>query len=165
MLRRIFLSLLPSTVTVAAVASAVQPVAAAEQGGTSAARRAPSFPEPDPIVIDSATIDRCRTLLDAVSRGTFDRSQLTPTLNAFVPADAFAGAPALLEPLGAPQSMYPFEKSITAYQTSTYFRVRYPNEILSWVVSVDADNRITGLSLRHSLTNLIFSVVSRNIQY
>ncbi|HEX3369952.1 MAG TPA: hypothetical protein VHS56_10285, partial [Candidatus Cybelea sp.] len=164
LLRRIFLSLLPSTVTVASAASAVQPVSA-QQGGSTPMNRMQPFPEPDLIVIDSATMDRGRALLDAVTRGTFDRSELAPELEAFVPPSAFASAPALLEPLGTPQSIFAFEKSITAYQTSTYFRVHYPNQILTWVVSVGANNRITGLSLRHSLTNLIFSVVSRNIQY
>ncbi|HEY2554465.1 MAG TPA: hypothetical protein VGI15_04370 [Candidatus Cybelea sp.] len=165
MLRRIFLSLLPSTVTVVAAASAVEPVSAQQQGGSAPMNRMPPFPEPDPIVIDSATMDRGRALLDAVTRGTFDRSELAPELEAFVPPSAFASAPALLEPLGTPHSIFAFEKSITAYQTSTYFRVRYPNQILTWVVSVGADNRITGLSLRYSPMHLIFNVVLRNILY
>jgi hypothetical protein len=122
-------------------------------------------PEPDPIEVDGATMERARQLLGAVAAGTFDRSELIPELDAFVQADAFAKAPALLDTLGTPQSMYAFEKRITADQTSTYFRVRYPEQILTWVVSVDADSRITGLCLRRSLTSSIFCVVYREVHY
>jgi hypothetical protein len=40
-----------------------------------------SLPEPEPIVVDQATFDRARRLLDAVAHGTFDRSELAPQLS------------------------------------------------------------------------------------
>jgi hypothetical protein len=138
-------------------------ISTAEVAGLFSASAA--IPEPDPIVIDAATMDRARRLLDAVARGTFDRSELAPQLDAFLPPNVFAGAPTVVDTLGTPQSMFPFEKRIMADQTSLYFRVRYPKEILTWVVSVDADNRITGLSLRRGPRNRIFSVVYRDVQY
>lgn len=161
MLRRFFLTALPSSV--ALTISGLQPVAAAEQ--PAAPPNTPSFPEPAPIVVDPATTERAQRLLDAVARGTFDRSQLSPQLDAFLPTTIFASGVPFVSALGSPQSMFAFEKRITADQTSTYFRVRFSKEVLTWVVSVDADNGITGLSLRRSPNNRIFSVVYRDIQY
>jgi hypothetical protein len=162
MVRRFFVSALSSVAALAA--SAVYSGAAAEAQNGPANMRMPSFPEPEPIVVDSAAFERARGLLDAVAQGTFDRSELAPQMN--VPAQAFVHGAALVSALGAPQSMYAFEKDITAQQTSTYFRVRYPNEILTWVVSEDAADRITGLVLRRSPSYVIFGVVwFSNIRY
>jgi hypothetical protein len=130
-----------------------------------AANPRPPIPEPEPIVIDSAMMDRARWLLDAVAGGTFDRCELAPQLDDFLPPQVFVNAPTIVGPLGTPQSMFAFEKRIMADQTSVYFRVRYPKEILTWIVSVDPDNRITGVSLRRGPGNRIFSVVYRDVQY
>ncbi|HKE36373.1 MAG TPA: hypothetical protein VKB39_03025 [Candidatus Baltobacteraceae bacterium] len=35
-----------------------------------------------------------------------------------------------------------------ANETSTFFRVKYPNEILTWVFSVDDQNRIVNATVR-----------------
>ncbi|HEY2473485.1 MAG TPA: hypothetical protein VGI19_01670 [Candidatus Cybelea sp.] len=163
MVRRFFVSAV-STV-VALTASALYP------GGAAKAQSAPrrtgmpfSFPEPEPIVVDQATFDRARELLDAVAHGTFDRSELSPELSDVTP-DFFAKAPTVVGSLGPPRSMFPFEKRITADKTATFFRVRYPKEILTWVVGVDAANRINQLSLRRGPESNIFSVVYRDIGY
>lgn len=157
MLRRRFLSTIPSTVALAA--AALQPAVA--ENATQSASPWPSFGEPEPIEVGAATSERARALLDAVASGTFDRSELLPALDAFVPAKAFASGAILVSALGQPQSMFAFEKRIMADQTSTFFRVRFPNQVLTWVVSVDPQNRIAGLSLRRSLNYKIFSVVRR----
>jgi hypothetical protein len=162
MVRRFFLSAFSSVVALAA--SALYSSAAAKAQNTTNTRM-PSFPEPKPILVESATLERARRLLDAIARGTFDRSELAPQLNAFVRPKAFVNGATLVSALGAPESMFAFEKRITADQTSTYFRVRYPKEILTWVVSVDAGNRITGLSLQRGPNNIIFGVVWRDIRY
>ncbi|HLY02893.1 MAG TPA: hypothetical protein VKR56_10440 [Candidatus Cybelea sp.] len=154
MVRRFFISAFSSVVGLAA--SAFDPVAAAEPQ---------RFPEPGPIVVDAATVERARRVLDAVAQGTFDRSELMPQLDAFVEPEAFVDGAVLVSAFGPPRSMFAFEKRITADQISTFFRVRFPNDVLTWVVSVDATNKITGLSLRRSLNHLIFSVVYRDVQY
>jgi hypothetical protein len=164
MVRRLFVSALSSAVAV--LASALY------SGGAAKAQNAPpqprsgrSFPEPEPIVVDQATADRARHLLDAVAHGTFDRSELMPQLDAFASPDSFVNGAAFVSALGTPQSMFPFEKRIMADQTWTFFRVRYPNEILTWVVGVDPGNQVTLLDLRYSPNNHIFAVTWRNIQY
>jgi hypothetical protein len=164
MVRRFFVSVFSSVV--AATASALGSAGAAKaQTAPAQPRAAMSFPEPEPIAVDQATADRARVLLDAVTRGTFDRSELIPQLDAFVGPDAFPFGATLLSALGVPQSMYPFEKRIMAGQTWTFFRVRYPKEILTWVVGVDPTNRITLLDLRRGPGNHIFDIAWRDIQY
>lgn len=123
------------------------------------------FREPDPIVIDGAMLERARGLLEAIAQGTFDRSELLPELDDFVRPEAFVNGAALVSALGTPEAMFAFEKRITADQTSTYFRVRYHKEALTWVVSVDAANRITGLSLRRGPNDTIFGIVWRDVRY
>jgi hypothetical protein len=164
MVRRLFVSAFSSVVAVTAP-TLCSVGAAKAQNAPPQPRHGMSFPEPEPIVVDQATADRARGLLDAVTHGTFDRSELISQLDAFVGPNAFPFGATLLSALGPPQSMYPFEKRIMADQTWTFFRVRYPKQILTWVVGVDPANRITLLDLRRGPTNHIFSVTWRNIQY
>jgi hypothetical protein len=51
--------------------------------------------------------------------------------------------------------MHPYEKRIRAEQTLTYFLVRYPKEILTWVVGIDAakSNYSTLASTKSKLHN------------
>jgi hypothetical protein len=107
MVRRFFISAFSSVTALAA--SALNPAAAAETQNATTQTRMPSFPEPDPIVLDSATADRARGLLDAIAHGTFDRSELAPQLGEVSP-DFFAKGAAYVSALGPPQSMYPYEK-------------------------------------------------------
>jgi hypothetical protein len=67
--------------------------------------------------------------------------------------------------LGSPQSMYPYEKRIRAEQTLTYFLVRYPKEILTWVVGVNAANQITLLSLQRSPSYKLFCIAWKDYGY
>jgi hypothetical protein len=163
MVRRLFVSSLSSVAALAA--SALYSTAAAEAQSVPGNTRMPSLPEPEPIGVDDATLDRARSILNAVSQGTFDRSELLPQLNAFVVPETFAEGATVLSALGAPKSMFAFEKCITADQTSTYFRVYYPTEVLTWVVSVNPKNQITGLCLRRGPENRLFCVLWRNIEY
>jgi hypothetical protein len=162
MVRRFFISAFPTVI--ALTASALDPAVAAETQNATMQTRMPSFPLPDPIALDSATVDRARRLLDAIAHGTFDRSELAAQLSDVSP-DFFAKAAASVSALGPPQSMYPYEKRIRAEQTLTYFLVRYPKEILTWVVGIDAANQITLLSLRRSQSYIIFSVAWKNYGY
>jgi hypothetical protein len=122
-----------------------------------------SFPEPDPIFLDPPMLARARRLLDAVTHATFDRSELAPQLA--VSSDFFVKGAALVSALGPAQSMYPYEKRIRAEQTLTYFRVRYPKEVLTWIVGVDAANRITLLSLQRSPSYQVFIVAWKDYGY
>ena len=162
MVPRFFISAFSSVI--AFTASAFDPAAAAETQNATMQTRMPTFPEPDPIVLDSATVDRARRLLDALAHGTFDRSELAPQLGDVSP-DFFAKGAAYVSALGPPQSMYPYEKRIRAEQTLTYFLVRYPKEVLTWVVGVDAANRITLLSLQRSPSYAIFTLAWKNYGY
>lgn len=164
MIRRLFVSAFSSVVAIAA--SALYLGGAAEaRNATSRPRPRMSFPEPERIVVDQATADRASGLLNAVAQGAFDRSDLMPQLDAFVDPDFSVKGAATVSALGLPQSMFPFEKRIMADQTWTFFRVRYPKEILTWVVGVDPENRITLLDSRRGPSNHIFNVAWRNIQY
>lgn len=163
MVRRFFISAFSSVTALAA--SALYPAAAADAQNAPMQTRMPSFPEPDPIVVDDAMVDRARRLLDAVAHGTFDRSELAPQLNANVGPDFFVRGAALVSALGPPQSMYPYEKRIRAEQTLTYFLVRYPKEILTWLVGVDAASRITLLSLQRSPSYKIFCLAWKDYGY
>jgi hypothetical protein len=161
--RRLFVSAFSSVVAIASALCSAGPAKAQDAPAQPRARM--SFPEPEQIFVDQAIADRARGLLDAVAHGTFDRSELIPQLDAFVGPNAFPFGAMLLSALGAPQSMYPFEKRILAGQTWTFFRVRYPKEILTWVVGIDPANRITLLDLRRGPGNHIFHVAWRDIQY
>lgn len=164
MVRRLFVSAFSSVVAVSA--STLYSVGVAKaQNAPPQPRLRMSFPEPDPIVIDEATSDRARVLLDAITHGTFDRSELMPQLYANVSPDFFVRAAVSVSALGVAQSMFPFERRITADQTWTFFRVRYPKEILTWVVGVDPENQITLLDLRRGPTYQIFNLTWRNIEY
>jgi hypothetical protein len=165
MVRRVFVSAVSSVV--ALNVAALHPAGRADaQNAPRQQGMPPSFPpEPEPIVLDPTTVDRARRLLDAVAHGTFDRSELAPPLDANVRPDFFVKGATLVGALGSPQSMYPYEKRIRAEQTLTYFLVRYPKEILTWVVGVDAANRITLLSLQRSPSYRIFSLAWKDYGY
>jgi hypothetical protein len=162
MVRRFFVASLSSV-----VASLVPAISRedADRDQSALAPRTWTLPEPEPLAVDPAITDRARRILAAVTGGTFDRSELMPQLDDFVPARAFVSGAALLTALGPPQSMFAFEKRLLADETSTFFRVHYRNAILTWVVSLDDAQKITGLSLRRSPNKIIFGVVYRNIQY
>lgn len=113
MVRRLFVSALSSVVALAA--SAVYSKRPAKAQTAPPNMRMLHFPEPEPIVVDPAIFERARTLLDAVARGTFDRSELAPELNASVPPQMFVNGAALVSALGDPQSMFAFQKCITAF--------------------------------------------------
>ncbi|MGC9993390.1 MAG: hypothetical protein ABSD52_13495 [Candidatus Cybelea sp.] len=163
MVRRVFVSVVSSVV--ALTVAALDPVDRAQaQNAPKQIGIPPSFPEPEPIVLDPATVDRARRLLDAVAHGTFDRSELAPQLGDVSP-DFFAKGATYVSALGRPQSMYPYEKRFRAEQTLTYFLVRYPKEILTWIVGVDAANRITLLSLQRSPGYQIFCVAWKDYGY
>jgi len=159
--RRLFVSAFSSVV--AATASALYPAGPARAQNADPQRK--PLPEPEPIVVDHATVDRAQRLLTAVAHDAFDRSELLPQLGAFVGHDFFVKGAAFVSALGPAQSMFPFEERIMADQTWTFFRVHYPREVLTWVVGVDPGNRITLLDLRRGPTNHIFNVAWRDIQY
>jgi hypothetical protein len=164
MLRRLFLSAFSFVVAVA-TSTMSSTGAATAQSAPVQPRPKMSFPEPEPIVVDQTISDRARALLDAVTHDTFDRSELMPQLDAFVGPNSFPFGATLLSALGPPQSMYPFETRLMADQTLTFFRVRYPNELLTWIVGVDPKNTITLLDLRRGPNNHIFHVAWRDVRY
>jgi hypothetical protein len=136
--------------------------AAAAANGPCWLRTPPVLPEPQPIQIDQVTADRAASILNAVAQGTFDRTQLIPELQTGNTPAFFARASGVVIALGPVQSMVPFEQRITANETSTYFRVRFPKETLTWVVSVNQQNNITSLSLRRTASCLIVNIVYRS---
>lgn len=163
MVRRFFVSTFSSVLALTSASLYRADAAEAQNPPSQTGTR--SIPEPDPIVVDPATVDRARSTLNAVAQGSFDRSQLAPNLDAFVPAEAFQKGASYVSTFGAPESLHAFEKRILADQTSTLFRVRYRKEILTWVFSVNDADQIVGLSLRRSPNNRIFNVVLRDVRY
>ena len=99
MVRRFFVSTFSSVVAVTASTLYSTGVANA-QSAPAQPRSGMSFLEPEPIVVGQATADRARGLLDAVTRGKFDRSELMPQLDAFVGPNAFPFGARLLSALG-----------------------------------------------------------------
>ncbi len=163
MVRRFFISTFSSLI--ALTVAALSPATRAEaQNAPRQTGMPPLFREADPIVLDPATVDRDRRLLDAVAHGTVDRSELAPQLGDVSP-EFFAEGAALVSALGPSQSMYPYEKRIRAEQTLTYFLVRYPKQTLTWVVGVDAVNRITLLSLQRSPSYKLFCLAWKDYGY
>lgn len=120
------------------------------------------MPEPQPIEVAPATVDRATSILNAMAQGTFDRAQLIPELQRFGnTAVFFERAKTIVDALGPVQTMFPFEQRITAGETSTYFRVHYAKETLTWVISVGPQNDIAGLSLRRTATCLLVNIVDQ----
>jgi len=50
---------------------------------------------------------------------------------------------------------------VTANGTSTYFRVTFPKGTLTWVMTIDSQNKIAGLSLRRTAACKIFNITAR----
>lgn len=146
-----------------AALSALTPTAApAASAGACWLGTPPPIPEPQPIQVDQATIDRATAVLNAVAQGTFDTSQLAPDLQTPGTAAFFARGATVVAALGPEQTMFPFEQRVTAGATSTYFRVRFPKETLTWVVSIDPQGKIAVLSLRRTASCKIFNIIYRS---
>lgn len=151
-------------IAVAAFAGTAAPAAAATTQGCWLGKP-PAIPEPQPIHVPQATIDRDTALLNAVAQNTFDIAQLAPQLNeGNLPAFFTRGA-GVVSAYGPVQSMFPFEQQSMADETATYYRVQFPKETLTWVVAIDAQGKITQLSLRRTARCKIFNIVYSDVQY
>lgn len=122
-------------------------------------RQPPVLPEPQPIEVAQATVDRAKSTLNAIAQGTFDQSQLAPELQTANTAGFFTRGVAIVGALGPVQTMFPFEQRIAAGETSTYFRVRFAKETLTWVISIDPQDKISSLSLRRTASCKIFNIM------
>ena len=67
--------------------------------------------------------------------------------------------------LGTAEEMFAFEQRTTAEGVATFYRVRYPSEIWTWVFSLNHAGRINGFSLRRSGRYKIYDVWLRNVTY
>ena len=123
-----------------------------------------NIPEPLPIAVDPAIDERAREFLRAVTLGRIDRSWLSERLNAIVPA-SMAEAAEHAAALGTAEGMYAFEQRTTAEGVATYYRVRYPSEIWTWVFSVDHAGGINGFALRRTPRFKIYNIWLRNVAY
>jgi hypothetical protein len=157
---RRFLLLVPAL----AALVTLHPTPAAAAGATLPCwlAKPPVLPEPQPIQVDQATIDRATAMLNAIAQGTFDQSQLAPELQTANTAAFFGRGAVIVSALGPVQAMFPFEQRITAEKTSTYFRVQFPKETLTWVMSIDPQGKIAGLSLRRKASCLIFNIIYKS---
>ena len=122
------------------------------------------IPEPLPISVDPATDEQARNFLRAVTLGRIDRTALNYRLSAMLPETGLAVAAEHAAALGTPEAMFAFEQRITAEGVATYYRVRYPSEIWTWVFSLDQAGHINGFSLRLRRYK-IFDVWLRNVTY
>jgi hypothetical protein len=121
----------------------------------------PALPEPQPIQVDRATVDRATAALNAIAQNAFDLSQLATELQNPNVARFFELGATVVSGYGAPQTMSPFEQQLTANGTSTYFRVTFPKGTLTWVMTIDSQNKIAGLSLRRTAVCKIFNITAR----
>ncbi|HET6276322.1 MAG TPA: hypothetical protein VFE16_10375 [Candidatus Cybelea sp.] len=124
-----------------------------------------NIPEPLPISVDPAIDERARAFLGAVTSGDIDRLSLNDQLAALLSDTGFAAAAEHAAALGTPEGIFAFEQRITAEGVATYYRVRYPSQIWTWVFSVDRAGRINGFSLRRSPRYKIFDVRLRDVAY
>lgn len=106
MVRRFFISAFSSVI--ALTTASFDQAAAAEDQSTPLQPPTQSIPEPDPISVDPAIFDRARRTLDALAQATFDRSELSPKLDAFTSPDFFKKAAPFVSALGPPQSVFAF---------------------------------------------------------
>ncbi len=124
-----------------------------------------NIPEPLPIAVDAAVDERARDFLRAVTLGRIDRAALNERLSSILPDAGIALGAEHAAALGTAEEMQAFEQRTTAEGVATFYRVRYPSGIWTWVVSVDAAGRINGFSLRGSPRYKIFDVWLRNVTY
>ena len=92
---------------------------------------------------------RARTAYDSIAQGTFDRSQLTPALDAELTASRLAGYARVLGPLGAPRS-FTLAGTHVLLGTTTYdFIVRYGEGAVVFTYAIDAaTQRVSKLYVR-----------------
>jgi len=124
-----------------------------------------NIPEPLPISVDRSTDERARDFLRAVTLGRIDRTLLNERLSAILPETGIAAGAEHAAALGTAEEMFAFEQRTTAEGVATYYRVRYPSGIWTWVFSVDRTGRINGFSLRRSPRYKIFDVWLRDVTY
>lgn len=120
--------------------------------------------EPLPISLDAARIASARDWLQRIGRGSIDRTQIEPTLNTMLTDDVIRGGVRLMTGFGSPTTMFPFETRTTADGTAAYYRVKYPADTLTWILSVAQDGRINGFTLRRRPRDVIYSVMVRNVE-
>jgi hypothetical protein len=124
-----------------------------------------SIPEPQSISVDPATDERARDFLRAITLGRIGATALDERLSAIITDAWIAPGVEHVAALGNPEEMYPFEQRTTAEGVATYYRVRYPAGLWTWVFSLDHAGRINGFSLRSSRRYKIFDVWLRNVEY
>jgi hypothetical protein len=124
-----------------------------------------NIPEPLPISVDPSTDERARAFLREVTLGRIDRTLLDERLSAILPETGFAAAAEHAAALGTAEEMFAFEQRTTAEGVATFYRVRYPSEIWTWVFSLNHAGRINGFSLRRSGRYKIYDVWLRNVTY
>jgi hypothetical protein len=92
---------------------------------------------------------RARAAFEGIAQGTFDRSQLTPTLDAELTAARLAGYARVLGPLGAPQS-FTLAGTHDVDGTTTYdYIVRYKEGAVAFTYGIDdATQRVSKMYVR-----------------
>ncbi len=92
---------------------------------------------------------RARAAFDSVANGTFDRSQLAPTLNAELTAARLAGYARVLGPLGAPLG-FTLVGTHDLEGTTTYdYNVRYRDGAVAFTYGIDdATQRVSKMYVR-----------------
>jgi hypothetical protein len=115
--------------------------------------------------VDPATDDRARNFLRAITLGRIEGTALDDGLSGLLTDAWIAPGAAHAAALGSPEEMYPFEQRTTAEGLATFYRVRYPSGIWTWVFSCDHAGRVNGFSLRSSRRFKIFDVWTRNVEY
>jgi len=124
-----------------------------------------NIPEPLPIPVDPAIDQRAKDFLQAVTLGRIDRASLNEQLSTIWPGTGIAAAAEQAAALGTAEEMFAFEQRTTAEGVATFYRVRYPSGIWTWVFSVDQAGRINGFSLRRGPGYKIYDVWVRNVTY
>ena len=123
------------------------------------------IPEPEPLEIDPQVDKLARSFFDALLAENVDFSLLAERLRNSLPAGFLVGSRHSTDPLGTPLGMHPYETRTSAQSQKTYYRVRFPEETLTWIVSLDHGGKIDGFSLQHGWSRRIISAFLRDVEY
>ena len=93
--------------------------------------------------------ERARAAFDAIAKGTFDRTQLTPALAAELTAARLAGYARVLGPLGAPSSFALVGSHDIEGTTTSDYVVRYNDGAVAFAYGIDdTTQRVSKLYVR-----------------
>jgi hypothetical protein len=158
MFRQRFFALVTALAVIPQAAKADQHTASA---GASPMAEAPTW-EPKPITVDAQRLALANDWLARVAEGRIDRTQLDPQFSGIITDDVISGGVKFVGSYGRPEQLVPIEVRTNSEGVAIFYRARYSDTVLTWIVRTDSVGRINGMCLRHNAHNAIYRVVYEN---